>query len=126
GDLTEASRKEELRRHLTHCRECRREYKSVKESLKVLTAAAAPPTWISTGSLWPQVEQRITPPKRLTGKTWRRLRRLRHWTPLAAMTAACVLMVVSVSRWGGHEDSSAAGRSMIGSQPPVAIRQNDA
>jgi anti-sigma factor RsiW len=121
GDLDDASRKEDLRRHLAHCEECRREYKRMKASLKALSGADRPTTWISTGSLWPRIEERIAPPRRVTSKTWRRIRRLRHWTPLAAMTAACLLMVVAINQRGGPREEPMAGRSVLTTRPPTAM-----
>lgn len=116
GDLNDTVRKEDLRRHLTHCEECRREYKGMKASLKALSQVEPSSTWISSGSLWPRIEKRISPSRPGASSAWRSLRGLRHWTPLAAMTAACVLMVVALNQRGVREPA-ATERSVLATGP---------
>lgn len=97
GDLDDAARLRELRRHLAGCPECRRRYRSAQtalQSLRGLRVAATTSTWESGGSLWPAIQRELSrPPQPLTRQV---LRQLRHWSPFAAMTAACVLMLVAV------------------------------
>jgi hypothetical protein len=97
GDLTDAVRVAELRRHVSGCTECRRHYRGLKSSLATLAGSDAAATWAQSASVWPAVHQAIlTPPPTPAATAVQSLKNLRHWTPFAAMTAACLLMMFAL------------------------------
>jgi hypothetical protein len=120
GDLDDAARLRELRRHLATCPDCRRRYQSAQtalHSLRGLKAAATTSTWESGGSLWPAVQQELSrPPQPLTRQMFRQLR---HWSPFAAMTAACVLMLVAITFRGEPREQPVTPRGMHLTPPPA-------
>jgi predicted anti-sigma-YlaC factor YlaD len=87
-DLPEPQHREELRRHVAACPECRAHYKRMKRTIAVLEHADRAATYDSGDSLWPELSRRIarrpeSAPSRFNG-----------WLPFTAMTAACLALVV--------------------------------
>ncbi len=121
GDLDDAARVRELRRHLAGCPDCRQRYHSARtalHSLRGLKAAATTSTWESGGSLWPAVQRELSrPPQPLTRQVFRQLR---HWSPFAAMTAACVLMLVAITFRGEPRAQPVTPRGMH-LTPPATV-----
>lgn len=113
GDLDDAARVRELRRHLAGCPDCRRQYQSTRsalQSLRGLKAAASNSTWESGGSLWPAIQRELSrPPQPLPRQVFRQLH---HWSPFAAMTAACVLILVAVVYRGEPREPPVTPRGM--------------
>lgn len=87
-DLQDAQQKEELRRHLASCPECRAHYKRMKRTFAVLERADRDATYDSSDSLWPHLAQRIS--RHSAGSPGR----FNGWLPFAAMTAACAILVI--------------------------------
>jgi hypothetical protein len=89
-DLAVPAQREELRRHLSVCPECRSQARRLKSALRVLEAADQDRTYDAADSLWPELANRIqnragrdAPSSRFNG-----------WVPLVAATAAAALLVV--------------------------------
>lgn len=125
GDLDDASRLQELRRHVAECSGCRERYQSARGALKVLRGAAAgveaaSGTWDSSGSLWPSIQREMSRPPQPASV--RALRQLRHWTPFAAMTVACGLMVAAVTYRAAPRDPQAASPRGLQVGPPLTVR----
>lgn len=89
-DLTDTQRREELRRHVSHCPECRSHFARLKQTLRVLEQADETPTYDAAASLWPELSGRIQHRAASRGPT----SRFNGWFPFVAMTAACALLVV--------------------------------
>jgi hypothetical protein len=89
-DLTDTQRREELRRHVSRCPECRSHYARLKQTLRVLENADETPTYDAAASLWPELSGRIQQRAASRGPT----SRFNGWFPFVAMTAACALLVV--------------------------------
>ena len=91
-DLDDHCERDEVRRHVSSCPDCREHYRRMKSALKVLDRAEAPETYVATGSLWPELAARMndrqpqTPSGRFNG-----------WMPFVAMTAACLLLMFVVN-----------------------------
>ncbi|MFV0442394.1 MAG: anti-sigma factor family protein [Planctomycetaceae bacterium] len=125
GDLDDRARVRELRLHVAGCPECREHYQSLKTTLKTLSGLGpvelGGATWQSTGSLWPAIRQEIgRPPEPLT--VAKAFKQLKPWAPLAAMTVACVLMLVSLGNLGTPSHDPVSMRGMLPTQPPTAMR----
>lgn len=74
NDLNEATRVEELRRHIAVCPDCRLQAKSLQSSMVLLGAVDQDRTYDPGDSLWPELERRIdylerTPQR--TSSPWR-------------------------------------------------------
>jgi len=122
GDLDDAARVRELRRHVAGCAACRERYHSLKGALKLLGSVQTPETestWKSAGSLWPKIRRELSRPPQPTGAL--ALQQLRHWSPFVAATAACVLMLIAL-----RGDAPAPGGTVsprgLQLTPPLAVR----
>jgi hypothetical protein len=127
GDLDDRTRVRELRQHVASCPGCKGHYQSLKSTLKTLGGvgavdAFASSTWESQHSLWPSIRRELArPPAQFSASV--AFKQLRHWTPFAAMTAACVLMFVALDRFGSpREEVSTRG---LGAHPPVALQPHE-
>lgn len=89
-DLTDTQRRDELRRHVARCPDCRSHYKRLKDSLRVLEDADRAPTYDSADSLWPELSSRIQRRAAQHGP----VSRFNGWLPFVAVTAASALLVV--------------------------------
>ena len=89
-DLTDAGAREELRRHVAACPPCRTHYRRLKKTLGVLEHADREATYDAADSVWPELSRRLDQRSRrpMQGN------RFNGWLPFAAMTAACLLLVV--------------------------------
>ena len=123
GDLDDRAQVRELRQHVHGCPECRAHYDAVKASLKSLAALApldAAATWESGGSLWPSIRRELAkPPQALTAA--QAVNQLKNWTPFAAMTAACVLMLVALGHFGAQPEQPVSSRGLT-THPPLALQ----
>lgn len=97
-DLPDRSRREELRRHVSACPGCRKHYKRLKGTLRVLEHADREPTYDAADSVWPELSRRIEVQSRSGG----RRARFNGWFPFVAMTAACVALVVTMNPDGAR------------------------
>ena len=126
GDLDDRARVRDLRQHVRQCGKCRAHYDSMKSTLKSLAAvgpASSAATWERAGSLWPSIRREIAqPPQTLT--TVQAVNQLKNWTPFAAMTAACVLMLVALGQFGAPPDEPVSGRGMA-PHPPMVLQMDD-
>jgi hypothetical protein len=122
GDLDDAERVRAVRRHVANCLDCRERLRSLKSSLQTLAGSDPVSTWVPTISLWPRVEAALRAPAPVTGR-FSSLHSLRHWTPFAAMAAACVLLLLAL-RTDEPTTGDAAQRSVIG--PPSAAIDEEA
>jgi hypothetical protein len=91
-DLTDKQRRDELRRHVARCPECRSHYKRLKDSLRVLEDADRSPTYEAADSLWPELSNRIQRRAAQHGPA----SRFNGWLPFVAVTAASALLVVAM------------------------------
>ncbi len=91
-DLTDTHRREELRRHVSRCPECRTHYSRLKQTLRVLESTDEAPTYDAAESLWPELSSRIQQRAATRGRG--PTSRFNGWLPFVAMTAACALLVV--------------------------------
>lgn len=89
-DLPDATRRENLRRHVVQCPGCRAHYKRLRGTLQMLESSDGDRTYDVGGSLWPQLSQRI----RRMEETPEPTGRFNGWMPFVAVTAACALLVV--------------------------------
>lgn len=88
-DLTDADRREQLRQHLTGCRECRAHFKRLKGMFQVLEQAEEQQTYDTADSLWPSLSGRLGQPR-----TRRQGPRFNGWVPFSVMAAACILLMI--------------------------------
>jgi hypothetical protein len=107
-DLDDPRERDDVKRHVATCPDCRRYFRRMKDTLKVLGQADAPQTYTATGSLWPVLSRRINDRRREGPRS-----RFNGWAPFVAMTAACLLMMFVIS----HPQEPAPGRLM---GPPTA------
>jgi hypothetical protein len=91
-DLDDPRERDDVKRHVATCPDCREHYRRLKGTLKVLSHADAPETYTTTGSLWPELAGRINN-RRPSGPRGR----FNGWAPFVAMTAACLMLVVVVN-----------------------------
>lgn len=91
-DLDDPRDRDDVKRHVATCPDCRAHYRRMKGTLKVLAHADAPETYTTTGSLWPELAGRIND-RRPTGPRGR----FNGWAPFVAMTAACLALMVVVN-----------------------------
>lgn len=91
-DLDDPLDRDDVKRHVATCPDCRQYFRRMKGALKVLSQADAPETYKSTGSLWPELASRIHD-RRLNGPRGR----FNGWAPFVAMTAACLVLMVVVN-----------------------------
>jgi hypothetical protein len=89
-DLTDTQRRDELRRHVARCPDCRSHYKRLKDSLRILEDADRAPTYDAADSLWPELSSRIQRRAAQHGPS----SRFNGWLPFVAVTAASALLVV--------------------------------
>jgi len=126
GDLDDRARVRELRQHVHGCPECRAHYDAMKSSLKSLAALIpldAAATWESGGSLWPSIRRELVkPPQTLTAA--QAISQLKNWTPFAAMTAACVLMLVALGQFGAQPEQPVSSRGLT-THPPMALHPTE-
>lgn len=123
GDLDDRDRVRELRRHVGECPDCRTHYHGLKSSLKLLGGLAplesGAATWQSAGSLWPAIRKELArPPEALTAAQV--FKQLRNWTPFAAMTAACLVLLVALGRNGSPREQPVTNRGLT--RPPIALQ----
>jgi predicted anti-sigma-YlaC factor YlaD len=110
-DLTDADRREQLRRHLTGCPECRTHFKQLKGMFQVLEEAEEQQTYDSADSLWPSLAGRLGQPRpRRQGP------RFNGWVPFSVMAAACVLLMIVMETQPSDDTviSGWMGRSFLG------------
>lgn len=93
GDLPDRARREELRRHVSACPGCRKYYKRLKGTLRVLEHADREQTYDASDSVWPELSRRIERQSQSGG----RRARFNGWFPFVAMTAACIALVVTMN-----------------------------
>lgn len=91
-DLDDPRERDDVKRHVATCPDCREHYRRMKGALKVLSRADAPETYTTTGSLWPELASRIDA-RRHSGPRGR----FNGWAPFVAMTAACLVLMVVVN-----------------------------
>jgi predicted anti-sigma-YlaC factor YlaD len=91
-DLDDPRERDDVKRHVATCPDCRAHYRRLKGTLKVLAHADAPETYTTTGSLWPELAGRINN-RRPTGPRGR----FNGWAPFVAMMAACLVLMVVVN-----------------------------
>ncbi len=111
-DLTDRSRREDLRRHVSACAGCRRHYKRLKGALQVLEHADQEQTYDVSDSVWPELARRIEQ----QSQPGSRPARFNGWLPFVAMTAACVALVFVMETQGPstqHLGSDPIGRSFF-------------
>ena len=121
GDLDDAARVREVRRHVASCPECREHFKGVKSSLRTLASVDQAATWQSAGSLWPSIQRELARPRpAAAARVWQQAR---NWSPLAAVTAACALMLMVLNHNGTPTDQPVTGRGMT-IHPPTAMRSH--
>ncbi|CAK9106491.1 Uncharacterized protein SCF082_LOCUS49599 [Durusdinium trenchii] len=94
-DLEDASRREELRRHVATCPQCRQHLRGLKSSLAVLEHVDPELTYVSADSLWPDLKARLeTPssarPPREGGGSWI------SWSALALSLVVCVTVFTPI------------------------------
>lgn len=121
GDLDDAVRVREVRRHVASCPGCREHFKGVKSSLRTLASVDRAATWQAAGSLWPAIQRELGKP-RPTGAALA-LKQVRNWTPLAAMTAACAVMLMVLNHNSAPPEGEVTGRGMT-IHPPTAMRSH--
>jgi hypothetical protein len=117
-DGTEPAHYEEMRRHVSRCPGCRAYYGRLKGALAALEQAGAQAgTYEVRGSLWPELQSRLSQPmpaKKRFGRD--------HWIPLASVAVACTLFLSVWTGWNprhheGQAPASAIGRQTIGGLP---------
>lgn len=91
NDLQDAAAREVLKQHVSVCPECRQHYRDLKQSLGVLEQADKPSTFEVRESLWPKVSQRLQIRRQQESAP-----RPKRWWPMAAVMAACVLLLVLI------------------------------
>jgi hypothetical protein len=95
-DLPDRARREELRRHVSACSACRKHFKRLKGTLRVLEHADREQTYDASDSVWPELSRRIDVQSQSGG----RRARFNGWFPFVAMTAACVALLVTMNPHG--------------------------
>lgn len=128
GDLEDRTRVRDLRQHVAGCPVCKARYQSLKSTLKTLgnvgpAEGLASATWVGQASLWPGIRRELARPP-VPFSAARALGQLRHWTPFAAMTAACVLMLVTLNQFSAPREQPVSSRG-LGTQPPLALQPAD-
>ena len=113
NDLDEASRIEELRRHIAICPECRRHARSLQSSMVLLGAVDQDQTFDPGDSLWPDLQSRIdylerTPKQPISAGKW-------VWILLAAIGVS----TISWSLWPAREPVTNAEAAPAGQPAPV-------
>lgn len=98
-DLDDPRHRDDLKRHVATCPDCREHYRQMKGTMRLLGQADTPETFCAAGSLWPDLATRIkqraaSPPGD----------RFNGWAPFVAMTAACFILMLVV-----HEPDHANG-----------------
>lgn len=91
-DLDDPRDRDDVKRHVATCPDCRQHYRRMKGALKVLSQADAPETYTTTGSLWPVLASRINERATLAPRS-----RFNGWAPFVAMTAACMVLMLVVN-----------------------------
>jgi len=104
-DLPDRSRRDQLRRHVSACADCRRHYKRLKGTLQVLEHADREQTFDVSDSVWPELARRI----QQNSEARSRGARFNGWLPFVAMTAACVALVVVMETQRPHGTTSGDG-----------------
>lgn len=94
-DLEDASRREELRRHVATCPQCRHHLRGLKSSLAVLEHVDPELTYVSADSLWPDLKARLETPSssrgpREGGGSWI------SWSALALSVVVCVTVFTPI------------------------------
>ncbi len=117
GDLDDAVQRRELREHLAQCRSCRAHYRSLKSAFAVLSGLPAAGTWDSTSSVWPSVQKSLDRP---AGPTLveKSVQTVKHWSPLAVMIAACVVVLVTLG--GDQGGAPVSERGVLSVSPTVS------
>ena len=91
NDLQDAAAREVLKQHVSVCPECRQHYRDLKQSLAALEQADKPSTFEVRESLWPKVSQRLQVRRQQEAAP-----RPKRWWPMAAVMAACVVLLVLI------------------------------
>lgn len=91
-DLDDPRQRDDVKRHVATCPDCRQHYRRMKGALKVLSSSDVPETYTTTGSLWPELASRIN-----DRRSDRPRSRFNGWAPFVAMTAACLVLMVVVN-----------------------------
>ena len=91
-DLDDPRDRDDVKRHVAVCPDCRQHYRRMKGALKVLGQADAPETYTVAGSLWPELARRINDRASSGPRS-----RFNGWAPFVAMTAACLTLMVVVN-----------------------------
>lgn len=91
-DLDDPRDRDDVKRHVATCPDCRQHYRRMKGALKVLGQADAPETYVATGSLWPELATRISDRSSVGPRG-----RFNGWAPFVAMTAACLTLMLVVN-----------------------------
>lgn len=91
-DLDDPRDRDNVKRHVTSCPDCREHYRRMKGALKVLDRAETPQTYVATGSLWPDLATRINGRESQVPRG-----RFNGWMPFVAMTAACFILMLVVN-----------------------------
>lgn len=94
-DLDDPRERDDVKRHVATCPDCRQHYRRMKGALKVLGQADAPETYTATGSLWPELAGRINEREWVSPRS-----HFNGWAPFVAMTAACLVMMFVISEPG--------------------------
>lgn len=88
-DLDDPQQGEVLRKHLAQCPDCRSYHAEMQASLQLLEQADRPATYLTVGSLWPELAPRLQ-----RGPVAEPAASFRNWIPFAAMTAACLILML--------------------------------
>ena len=91
-DLDDPRERDDVKRHVASCPDCRTYYRRMKGALKTLGRADAPETYVSAGSLWPELASRINDRESAGPRG-----RFNGWMPFVAMTAACFILMLVVN-----------------------------
>jgi len=105
-DLPDRSRRDQLRRHVSACADCRRHYKRLKGTLQVLEHADREQTYDVSDSVWPELARRIEQKSEARSRG----ARFNGWLPFVAMTAACAALVVVMETQGRRDPASGGNR----------------
>ena len=88
NDLNESAERS-LRRHLSRCLGCRKHWRRMKASLRMLQEADEVPSTTEDVSLWPRLSAKLSAAEEQNA----RRSRFNGWVPALAVAAACLAMI---------------------------------
>ena len=88
NDLDESTERS-LKRHLSQCLSCRKHWRRMKATLRMLQEADEVPSATEVGSLWPRLSAALSAADDQNA----RRSRFNGWVPALAVAAACLAMI---------------------------------